>query len=366
MFQFTREIIMNDRKVEAVLNSATGEKELFVDHVGVYRHPTIKKIVKVSAIQEAKEVVEVKIGGTPAADKNYRLNINVALSGDVEASYANAMTYFQRPIVVEIVSATATKAGIVKQLAEAATKMLSKMNDFKIASIVADTTDKITITADSCYQRITADIEEFIPREGSLGTLPYEGTWKSIGTGFRVVTVGTEGFGNAWQLLKNNHLPTMENLRFMGVNQEENPVPGATYNLYELHMEVDVKNGGACVGEKAHSLTTHRFWVISTKVSEFETALQDAFPEMSQAPVVVVDQKILQNTTGQLKYTIGGVEKTDGVWKWEGAAPTDTTLYPSGKVVVGAKPTADAVKKVKVQVNGFESTAVAITVGGDS
>lgn len=376
MFQFTREIILNNQAFATKTNPATGLKELFVDHIGTYRPEYVKSIKKVAAVTEAKEVGEIKIASNTEIGKSYRLKIQIKLSGDVEASYANSLTYFQRPFYVEVVATAADKATIVKQLAATATSMLAKMTDFKIASVVADTTDKITVTANDCYQRIAVlDIEQFTPRGGAQGTLEWEGTWSSVATGFNITTKGTQGHGNGFQLLKNLHLPTMENLRYAGLNQEETPVIGGLYTLYEMSMDVARNIGGAgVVGEKGRSITTHRFWVISTKVNDFETALKATFPHLAGEPVILADpttnygdaNALKKDKTVQLLFTLGGVTYTSG-GKWSpqtALSSTDGILYPSG--ILEIKKTSSGAVKFNVNFNGWTSKSggTDITIGG--
>lgn len=281
MFQYTREIVINLQKFEAQVDKNNSEiTNLFVDHVGTYRPEYVKGIIKVDSIAESLEKAEITVP-TPIKGASYRLDLRVLLKGDVEASYANSFTYFNKPFYVEVIADDTTAANLATKLATAATKAMSHTSEHKFVKVTAAGA-KIEVEASDCYQRIhTMEVEQFVPRSGSQGTLEWEGTWQAVGTGFAIKVKGTQGHGNYFQILKNNRLPTIDQLRFAGQNQEENPIPGSKYTMFELTMSADRNIGGAgVVGEKGKSITTHRFWVTDTRATEFENVLKAAFPTL--------------------------------------------------------------------------------------
>lgn len=253
MFQFTREIIVNPGKeMKLITDSVSGEKGLFISHVGTYMASKITKLLKVAYRGETKDKKTIAYS-TPTAN-DIRLEIRVGLVGDVEASYANAYTWFNKPLTICIHKGTDIDGAV-----NLINSVLSK-SDHPFLKVTKEST-KIAIEATDCYQRILdIKLEKFVPRSASF---PYEGTYEDLKATVVTVSNGDEGHGTPWQILKNLRLPTIENLKFAGLNQEENPIPGQEYTLYEITYNSGPRNIGGfdVVGQEAKSITTHRFWM---------------------------------------------------------------------------------------------------------
>ena len=254
---------------------------MLIEHVGTYRKENIVKALCVTGVASAKAEVSIPTANTtnfPTGKLN-RCVVKIGLqSGEVDALLANYTTHFKRDIVIELpMSSSATTEAEVSAAFAAAFTGLQEW------PVGYNTTTK-KVYAKSPYVTIQIDTETFTGRT-TTNPVPLEGTWavKTAGT----VAKGTRGFGNYEQMVSNHRLPTMENIRPWGEAIEEYPVRGTLYTLVELTYVADRNIGGFDVlGQKATSVTTHRFWIPATetaKINLLKSIAQDKVTYLTKA-----------------------------------------------------------------------------------
>ena len=74
-------------------------------------------------------------------------------------------------------------------------------------------------------------------------------------------------------------VPTIENTRAFGINQEERPVLGGNYSQFTLRYDIP-KDSDDGVWAGARSITTHVFYVKSNLASAFKAEIIKAFPDV--------------------------------------------------------------------------------------
>jgi len=73
---------------------------------------------------------------------------------------------------------------------------------------------------------------------------------------------------------RNTLSPAADNTRYFGTNKEERPVIGGNYSEYVIKYKVQKDPSDGIVAE-GYSITNHVFWVKSTLVSGWETAISN-------------------------------------------------------------------------------------------
>lgn len=263
MFQFTYELVLNSQLGKG---DATAGKETFTVEGKALRYLGAnildKKYTKVAAADATKATGTVAF--TTDASNAQRLAIRVKLSGDAEASFAESLSFFSKPTYVEIPAGSTIDQAIA--LVQNAIKPIQNH-----IVITKSGTNIVGTAVDGFQQFVEFNIETFTPRSASF---PYEGTWTVKTTG--TITAGNPGFGTYDLLIASFRLPTTEVRRYASVNQDELPIPGAKYTMFEFTYDSGARNigGAGVVGEKGRSYTKHRFWVLSTAATLFETELQ--------------------------------------------------------------------------------------------
>lgn len=262
MFQYTREIIINDQTFEKRENSSKGIVELFIPNVGSYNKNNIKGVIHSKAIVGVKTELALPTVATPAASGDViRYTVKIRMqAGKVDPLLANYTTIFTRGIVVEV-EKNANQARIL----EAFTEAMRGMEEWPVQ---LDITNK-KILARNEYLTLQLITEELKYRTNSISEMVV------VKETVDAEKKGTRPFGTYETLVKDYRLPTMENIRPWGEAQEEYPQKGHTYDLIELTYVADRNIGGFDVlGQKATSVTKHRFWVRNDKVDAFVTALE--------------------------------------------------------------------------------------------
>lgn len=216
----------------------------------------------------------------------YRIALYIRYDGNRNSFYANDMVFQGKPFWIEykITDATETASDIAARIVRNA-RLYKQMFDGQVFDISASGA-VITITAMDEYERfLKADIEKYqvvdpncscsdscacnfvTLKSARLATDPL---YDNVNT----IVQGKVGFGTYSNIIYDLRLPTMEAVRFAGINQEELPIPGALYNQYTIKY---CKNRGVlgadAVGQVVKSLTTHVFYVNQNVATEFEAAL---------------------------------------------------------------------------------------------
>lgn len=266
MYQFTTTTIINSNldsngttaKYSADANALT------VTRVGKFAKANIVSVFKHAAVAGVKEIASIVVPATTAG-KVIRLEVDVRLSQSTDSEYANTYLYFKKPVVVEVLA-----TGVVDTDGQNLVNQIKSLKDkFGVSYITAGYTagnDTITLTATDNSQRF---FSVKITQEAASTNSLIQPEYDTLATG-AVTTAGVTAFGdNAW-MIKSLMIPTQENVRYFGINAEERPVLGATYDQYTLRYKVAKSNDGIVGG--GDSITTHVFYVKSD--------LSDAFADL--------------------------------------------------------------------------------------
>lgn len=245
MFQYTREIIINNQTWNATANLVS------IPFVGTYKKGTIKQAVVVKAVASSPtELALPTSAGTTADVTRYTVKIGLQ-TGEVDAILSNYTTIFSRGIKVEVAKGATT--AIIK------TAFITAMQDLQEWPVKIDVANS-KIVAKSPYVTLQLITEDLTYRANSISEMTVTATASGP------VAKGVRGFGTYEKLISSHRLPTLDNIRYGGMNQEELPVPGKLYDLVELTMVVDRNIGGFdALGQKATSETKHRFWIETSR-----------------------------------------------------------------------------------------------------
>lgn len=280
MFKFTSTVIVNsDKDSSGVAKWVAGENSFNFRRGLNFKKGNVVSIYKraYSDPRMAKAILDV----TNLTEGSYRLTMYIRLSGSQESYYANDFVFKGKPFQIEFaVKNGESAAQVATKLANFINKM-QRLYDMKMLSVSAKG-NTVEIVAIDEYQRFqTVKIEKFDSSKGILETgrfvdeiVAHEVSHEDY-DGANTIIQGIEGFGTWFMLTKNMHLPTAENNRFAGLNQEERPIMGAHYNQYTVYYSVDrgIVGGAGAVGEKITSITCHVFFVREELAASFEAGL---------------------------------------------------------------------------------------------
>lgn len=271
MFDFTREVVLNDISGVSQITLANGNKALSIKRVNDYDTDGFSDVWKSPGYAAVKEVATITLPAAQTAGV-YRLELDVTTSGSYSINYDRWAINKGKPFYVEFLVGAdqATADGLATVALPLIKKGLIKYHGEGIKDVVVTKgTGTIIVTAQNEYLRIKgATITK-------LDETTTDGEYKSIGATMATTTPGKEGFGSAWYLTKNVRIPTQEATRFLGEGQDETPMVGAIYNQYTF--EYSAKRGFTgtnAVGEKLESKTTHVFWIPATLSAAFEVIVK--------------------------------------------------------------------------------------------
>ena len=282
MYQFTKETIINSN-----LDSNGVSTKFFADDAnnvfsvlrsGNFPAARVTSAIKIPYVAPVKEVLTKTIT-TANSDttKVYRLYVRLKRIGSFTSDYANAMT---RNFLEKFYEVSGVTSGTATTLVSSLESAINKENNFKdnVYFTVSKSGATITLTAIDEYTHFEkVEIHEVKASSASLtGYDSFTVLEDVFATG--TLTAGTEGFGTVKQITKNLRLPTLANTNWLAIGQDERPVPGGQYTAYVLKLKtVDAEQGGvSTIGQELTSITTHKFYVLSTLVSAWETALTEA------------------------------------------------------------------------------------------
>lgn len=280
MFQYTNTIILNSNldssgkpkwtaqaEVAATDKTPAQEGNLNVKRVMRFIKDNVQAIYKRAANDPIISTAEFDMVNSGAGV--YRIVLYMRLSGSNNAYYSNDMVFKGKPLVYEFnVGADDTASEMAIAAKNAIVKIASLYGDNYITAEVSGS--KLKISGTDEYQVFTvAKVQKFDPEVNSA----------LIGGEFvdnieATIKNGKPGFGTYTQIIKDLRLPTMEAIRFGGINQEELPILGKKYNQYTIYYCKDRGiMGSDAVGDTVTSKTTHVFFVNTDIATEFETAL---------------------------------------------------------------------------------------------
>lgn len=276
MFQFTTTNVINSTQ-----DLSTGlplwcakEGQLNIKRIGNFLKENVTHIYKAPSVQPVKAKAMISLNDLAKGDRA-RLNIYITLTQGSNYSLYATDNYFKgKPLVIDFTA----KENAEKTAAYVETiikKHLLAMQGDKLAKITADG-ENLVIDAVNEYQRFTVlNLEKLIP-DANRGMGDFE---VLVGMGEEAETKltevkdpnsvvantfckGREGFGTYDYVLHNLRMPTTMRTVPFAINQEENPVPGATYTQYTIHYCVNRGTlGNNAVGDQVTSHTTHVFYV---------------------------------------------------------------------------------------------------------
>ena len=282
MYQFTKETIINSN-----LDSNGVSTKFFADDAnnvfsvlrsGNFPAARVTSAIKIPYVAPVKEALTKTVTTANSnTAKIYRLYVKLKRIGSFTSDYANAMT---RNFLEKFYEVAGVSGGTATTLVASLETAINKENNFKdnVYFTVSKTGAAITLTAIDEYTHFEkVEIHEVLASSASLtGYDSFTVLEDVLATGS--LTVGTEGFGTVKQITKNLRLPTLANTNWLAIGQDERPVPGGQYTAYVLKLKtVDAEQGGvSTIGQELTSVTTHKFYVLSTLVSAWETALTEA------------------------------------------------------------------------------------------
>ena len=216
----------------------------------------------------------------------YRIALYIGYSGNRVSFFANDMVFQGKPMWIEyeISSNEELASDIAKKIVKNA-GLYKQMWDNKVFEISASG-DTVTIKACDEYELFKkADIEKLLTNEhvcacSDVCSCSYQVVKSALQAedpnhdGENTIVQGKPGFGTYTNLIHDFRLPTMEAVRFGGINQEELPIPGALYNQYTIeYCKRRGIMGSDVVGHDVKSTTTHVFYVKQDLASDFEAGL---------------------------------------------------------------------------------------------
>ena len=269
MFQFTTTTIINsnlDSNGVTAKFAATSTK-LDVTRVGSFKKANTVSIYKRPYQAGVKEIAQVTMPSATEGDV-IRLEIWLKLSQQTNSEFANTYLEFQKPVVVEVLYATSAIVTATALVAE-----LNKMRDrfgytYVTATNASGSSAIITLTVKDDNQRFKSII---ISAQDLTPNSLIQPEYTTLATG-AVTTPGKLGFGDDNWMVRSIMLPTAENTRYFGINKEERPIIGGNYSQYTLRYSI-AKDGTDGIVGNGTSVTTHVFYVLSSLVSAFESAL---------------------------------------------------------------------------------------------
>ena len=282
MYQFTKETIINSN-----LDSNGVSTKFFADDAnnvfsvlrsGNFPAARVTSAIKIPYVAPVKETLTKTIT-TANSDvaKTYRLYVKLRRVGSYTSDYANAMT---RNFLEKFYEVAGVTSGTASTLVASLETAINKENNFKdnVYFTVSKSGAALTLTAIDEYTHFEkVEIHEVLASSASLtGYDSFTVLEDVLATG--TLTLGTEGFGTVKQITKNLRLPTLANTSWLAIGQDERPIPGGEYNCYILKLKtVDTEQGGvSTVGQELTSVTTHKFYVLSTLVTVWEAAMTEA------------------------------------------------------------------------------------------
>lgn len=277
MYQFTTETIINsalDSNGVLAKYSYDDANNIFkVSRVGNFKASEVLSCYKNAYVAPVKEKIVKTVTTTPTSTKVYRLAIRLKRQDSFVSDYANDLSYNALQKYYEV-TGVSTAAGLVTAFVAAINKEARLKDNIYITPTDGGSAALTLELVDEYTHFVSCEIQEV-----STPTLTGYDTFTTLedllATG--TLTKGVEGFGTVKQIMKNLRIPTIATTNWTAINQEERPVAGGQYTQYSLKIKTNRGSMGMnVVGQEVSSVTDHVFYVLSTLVSGFETALTEA------------------------------------------------------------------------------------------
>lgn len=294
MFDFTKEVVINNGKQVAKISGATGDK--FRVHGGGDYHA--KYVVegrgyKTEAQKGELAVLKIDADALVAAmaseAKHFTLNIELGLDRDARQDWASAVYLFKKPMKVDAFAANWEDNG--KELSKLLKAVLT---DYKFVHVLYGEEDSAFAeeigVADYDASKVNIIGSDYNIKVRNISVCEYRCDVRCEGSSEEPVAIyaGRPEDASAWAeykanavefgtynyLLHNLRMPTYENYRFTSHAAVEMPMPGVNYTQYTfLYCVPRPGLGGLSVaGQFNHSTTTHVFFVAEDAKADFEAA----------------------------------------------------------------------------------------------
>jgi hypothetical protein len=272
MFNFTTETILNDlSKVTGIIGAKTDpgtgvvwdpgveatKRALWIKKLnkfvvggnfeGIKDSKVFKRVATAAALAQSRFTVPTVVVGTL-----YRVGVTLTTNGYASGMWARDRVLYGKPFYAEVLATATTASVMATALATAWNAAFAPYDDFVTAST---STAAFIITADqNPFIQIQKIVFESIDQTTGIAT--------DLTPTVTVNTVGKAAFGDYMDIVKNHRLATIDNYRPFGLNQEELPVVGATYDEYTFkYVAQRGAMGQSVVGQSATSETNHVIWV---------------------------------------------------------------------------------------------------------
>lgn len=289
MFDFTTETVINSLAFNGVANARvvavtdtedpsipSGETAIDIKQVGRFPQFDSEGPVRTSAIYKVaptspvNEVLTIDLSTLTLADLTgsiLRLDLEIDLNGSNAGEYSRWAVIKGQPLYAEYwVATTPASAGALATALAAEWDRVLRKDGRALVRVTASGSNLI-ITATDEYQRLSASIVQIENGYEDFPGLLVEGA---------VTTPGVLGQGTAWFITKNLRMPTIENIRFKGTNEDERPIADALYTQYTFVLEANRNfTGQSAVGQKLESKTRHIIYLENSLVSAFDALIDD-------------------------------------------------------------------------------------------
>lgn len=346
MFNFTTQNVLNHVTVwpgtgstkgcNVIVNTSGRYPQLRIGNVR-FNWPEVLDIYAKKATPESLASVTFNLANiadlVDVADQvgTYRIALYIGLSMNSQDSfYANDFVYKGKPFYIEFAVKTTEDlstnvANLAKKVKQIAEHYLIFQADEKIMTVTTNS-GEVTFTATNGYQIIQkaflqkfdekaiqvdcctnsgefVNIVEGIPciytvtEDGvtpgeTLKYLDENGEAVEYGDNKSIVPIipGAEAFCDYNWIIHNLRLPTGANTQWWSPVPGEMPMVGGTYDQYIIRLIKD-RDGiaGGILGQRATTVTTHVFYVLSSCSAEFENALANLGASIFRTGDVVLD-----------------------------------------------------------------------------
>lgn len=292
MFDFYKEVIINSatlpesegrdtdgnlfKKFSGVDASGSKEAMFRVLRCADYVKSCVKdgKIYKTFGRKGSVAQTEFDLTSIASTPGQYRILMDISLEGRYYSDYKYPWSEFHKLIMAEF-EVTTDMSGAADKAAEAAVKALKAYvpSDYKYAVSMKAESGKVKVLCTDPYQVIKSAKIQKVEESGC-----YDGCSDKEYVDSTVVPVITKNvapFATGEWLTENLRFPTYPNLRYASANEDERPIPGATYVQYAFEYVSPRRGltGQGTVGQSLTSVTHHVFYVLDSLATAFDEAI---------------------------------------------------------------------------------------------
>lgn len=281
----------------------------------------------------------------------YRFKFYIKLhNSDQSSVYSNALVYKGKPLFLEFtVKVGDTLAGIAKRIKSNAAKYQAFFIQEQLLKVDIVNSTTVKFTGVDGHQMLTeAVLQKYNPNAKVIDCCTNEGDYEDKITGIpRVYTLannytvapagqggpkyldedgkevayvdtintpiepGIPAFGDYEYIMSNLRIPTAANTGYWAVTKKELPIVGGTYDQFTIELCKD-RDGiaGEVVGQRATSVTTHVFYVLSSLSADFEDLLTEAVGTQAGDTITNGINVAESNTEADTENTVSTVIKT--------------------------------------------------------